>query len=159
MSSIKEVLEGKISALLDERSELRDAIQRIEIKIETFTELLNEELELEGLEPVQAVVDPLPVSVSKKRGRPKKNAPSKSKHGELNKQLYEEALSSLPAEPTTEEEAARARRRFHPTSRPTESYGRIKAGTPEDVQGPASTKKAVGHKQITIDDNTPVDSE
>ncbi|KKK93315.1 hypothetical protein LCGC14_2694080, partial [marine sediment metagenome] len=115
MSKLEEALQEKISILEDEKEEYADAIERIEVKLETYRELLAEET---GEAAPKKRGRP---KTPKKRGRPKKKdakAPAKKRgrprkensEDEKNKQLYEEAVNSLPdgSTGTTAEQHERA---------------------------------------------------
>ncbi len=161
MSKLEEALRDKISILEAEKiglqEELEEAFQQIDSKIELCEGLLNGE------------VDGLLEAAPKKRGRPKKTGakvPDKKRgrprkegaEDEKNKQLYEEAVNSLPdgSTGTTKEQQERAVRRFNPTPRgdigqPGVNVGSTKGKPPAPDQKP----DPAGHKTISIDDDLP----
>lgn len=154
MSDLAAALRDKISALEDEKEELEDSLTRIEIKIETFAELLAEETGEEA---------PVTAPAKGRRGRPKgsKNKkpakvakPSKKESTAPKDELWAQASSTLPdgSKGSTAEEQARAVARFAPTPRPAANYG-VKAGTMEEVMGTAEAKAKKSHTNVTIEDD------
>jgi hypothetical protein len=147
MTDLVAALQDKISALEDEKEELEDALARIEIKLETYAELLAEE---------SGEAAPAP----KKRGRPKgsknkKRTPAKKKQpaNAPKDELWEQAAGSVPDGGSTAEDQKRAMARFNPTPRDNPNYG-VKAGTMEEVMGDDSpTKKGKGHVNISVEDS------
>jgi len=161
MSNLEEALKDKISVLEAEKiglqEELEEAFQQIDAQIELCEGLLNGE------------VDGLLEAAPKKRGRPKKTgakSPAKKRgrprkknpEDEKNKQLYDEAVNSLPdgSTGTTTEQSERARRRFNPMPRgdigqPGVVVGSTKGKPPAPDQEP----DPAGHKTISMDDDLP----
>jgi hypothetical protein len=150
MTDLVTALQGKISALEDEKEEHEDAIERIDIKLETYAELLAEE-----------TGDAAPAPAKKRgRGRPKgaknKKAATKAAKKESTApkdELWEQAESTLPegSSGTTAEEQAKAIRRFNPTPRPEPNYG-VRAGTPEEVMGAGEEAAKKTHTNVTVED-------
>lgn len=139
MSDLAAALRDKISALEDEKEELEDSLARIELKLETFSELLAEETG----EAAPATAAPR----KKSRGRPKgsknkKTTAKKSAPAPKDNPAWAEASGRLPdgSKGSTAEEQARAVQRFNPTPRPSPNYG-VKAGTPEEVMGTKADPK------------------
>ena len=154
MSKLEEALQEKISILEDEKEEYADAIERIDVKLETYRELLAEESGTPAPKKRGRPKKATTKSPAKKRGRPRKENPEDEK----NKALYEEAVNSLPdgSTGTTEEQHERARRRFNPTPRgdigqPGVNVGSTKGKPPAPDEKPAPA----GHKTISMDDDLP----
>jgi hypothetical protein len=163
MSNLEEALRDKISVLEAEKiglqEELKEAFQRIDSQIEVCESLLNGDVD--GLLEVK--------SEPKKRGRPKgtkaktpakKRARPRKKNPEdaKNKQLYDEAVNSLPdgSTGTTAEQHERALRRFNPTPRgdigqPGVNVGSTKGKPPSPDEKP----DPAGHKTISMEDDLP----
>ncbi len=138
MSSFTQGLKDKIEGLRDERGELEDAMSRIDTKIETLEELLAEEEGTSAAKP----------TTKRKRGRPK-GSKKITEVSKRDKELYDEAVATLPEAPTTPEMQERLVNRYRPTPRATESRGPgITAGTKEEVRG----KDKKSDKTITIED-------
>ncbi len=154
MNKLEEALQEKISILEDEKDEHEDAIERIEVKLETYRELLEEETG---------------EAAPKKRGRPKKKdakAPAKKRsrprkegtEDAKNKELYEEAVVSLPdgSTGTTKEQHERAVRRFNPAPRPEDRHGGVVVGsTKGKPPSPDQKPDPSGHKTISMEDDLP----
>lgn len=134
MSDLAAALRDKISALEDEKEELEDSLARIELKLETFVELLAEEIG-ESSEPpkLRKKVRGRPKGVKNKKAEEVKKSSTSSAPADS---LWEEASRRLPdgSKGSTPEDQARALKRFNPTPRPSPNYG-VKAGTPEQVMG------------------------
>ena len=148
MTDLATALQDKMSALEDEREELEDALARIEIKLETYAELLADETGEEAPAPAK----------KRARGRPKgsKNRKSSGKKSAKDSNapkdaLWEQAEGSLPegSSGSTVEDQQKAIRRFNPTPRPAANYG-VKAGKPEDVLGDQGDKKA--NVNVSVED-------
>ena len=156
MSKLEEALQEKISILEDEKEEYADAIECIEVKLETYRELLAEETS-EAAPKKRGRGRPKKAATkapAKKRGRPRKKSPEDEK----NKQLYDEAVNSLPdgSTGTTTEQHERALRRFNPTPRgdigqPGVNVGSTKGKPPAPNEKPDPS----GHKTISMDDDLP----
>ena len=141
MTDLATALRDKMSALEDEKEELEDALSRIEIKLETYAELLADETGEEAPAPAK----------KRGRGRPKgaknrKTVAAKKAAKESNAPkdaLWEQAAGSLPegSSGSTVEDQQKAIRRFNPTPRPAANYG-VKAGDPKDVLGDQNDKKS-----------------
>ncbi len=157
MSKLEEALQEKISGLEDERLEYLDAIDRLDLKIETYRELLAEETGEE--------VTPAP----KKRGRPKKTAAKgitkktrspktkvSSEIEESDRKLYDEAKNSLPGgvSSTTDEERERAVSRFNPQPKGPLSHPGVTVGSTKG-KPVKSEPDPLGHKTISIEDDLP----
>ncbi|KKM20664.1 hypothetical protein LCGC14_1643220 [marine sediment metagenome] len=161
MNNLEEALRDKISLLEAEKiglqEELEEAFQRIDSQIELCEGLLNGE------------IDGLLEAAPKKRGRPKKKgakAPAKKRDrsqkgaadDEMNKELYQQSVNSLPdgSTGTTEEQRERAVRRFNPTPRPEDSHGGVKIGsTKGKPSSPDQKPDPTGHKTISMEDDLP----
>lgn len=159
MSSIKHVLEVKISELTDEISELGASLERAEERRQIYLELLEEELS--DRVPVAEALRTADGPPKKRgRGRPPKEGQGKvislkeseSAHAP-NDQLFEEAVRTLPAAPTTSEEQKRAIQRFRTAPRAQLELGSAVAG-PGRKDLP--TKTAVGHTVISVDEEEEV---
>jgi len=154
MNKLEEALKEKISILEDEKEEYVDAIERIEVKLETYRELLAEETGEAAPKKRGRPKKATTKASAKKRGRPRKENPEDEK----NKALYDEAVNSLPdgSTGTTTEQSERARRRFNPMPRgdigqPGVVVGSTKGKPPEPDQKPDPS----GHKTISMDDDLP----
>ncbi len=104
MSSFTQGLKDKIGGLRDEREELEDSMSRIDTKIETLEELLAEE---EGT----PVAKP---TTKRKRGRPKSSKKT-AEVSKRDKELYDEAVATLPEAGTTPEMQERLVNRYRTT--------------------------------------------
>jgi predicted nuclease with TOPRIM domain len=148
MSEFVEALQLKIQALEDEREELEDSLSRIDAKLETLRELLEEE----SGEPAPA---------PKKRGRPKgsknkKKAPAKKAEPKKDdgRVPTDELLAEAATMEGTDPEIAKrlASRRFTAQPREGRSYGpgvHPGAGGKEKLKGDA---EASANASISIDE-------
>ena len=154
MSKLEEALQEKISILEDEKEEHEDAIESIEVKLETYRELLAEETGEAAPKKRSRPKKKDAKAPAKKRGRPRKEGTEDAK----NKQLYAEAVNSLPdgSTGTTEEQHERAVRRFNPVPRPEDRHGGVRIGSTKG-KPPAPDQKPdpAGHKTISMEDDLP----
>ena len=154
MNKLEEALQEKISILEDEKEEYADAIEHIEVKLETYRELLAEETGEAAPKKRGRPKKATTKAPAKKRGRPRKEGSEDAK----NKQLYEEAVNSLPdgTTGTTKEQQERAVRRFNPMPRPEDRHGGVNVGSTKG-KPPAPDEKPdpQGHKTISMDDDLP----
>ena len=164
MSKLEEALQEKIRFLQEKKVGLVVTIGKSE------SELQQVESQLELCESLlSGDVDGLLEAAPKKRGRPKKTtdeAPAKKRgrprkknpEDEKNKQLYAEAVNSLPdgSTGTTEEQHERAVRRFNPTPRPEDRHGGVVVGsTKGKPPSPDQKPDPSGHKTISMEDDLP----
>jgi hypothetical protein len=138
MSDLVTALRDRISALVDERGELEDTLSRINVKIETYEELLSEETGDTGST----------VAPKRTKGRPrgsknKKTVKDVKSPSVPEDELLEQAVNNLPdgSAGTSAEEQRKAIRRFNPAAREASNYG-VKAGNPKDVLGDQGKNKS-----------------
>ncbi len=148
MSSYTDALEGKISALEDEKQELEDAIGQVGAKLAVLRELIADEMGTPRPQSQLPQHPNPPAMPGKKRGRPRgsKNKtkrekihnPKKAKKAEVEGAeplvTYEEAMSVGGEDAKTDPELAeRLKNRFHAFPRSQQGYGTAKVGSEKEA--------------------------
>lgn len=157
MNKLEEALQEKISGLEDEKEELEAAIEHIDLKLETYRELLAEETGEEIVPTPKKRGRPKKTAakgVTKRRGRPKKKVSPEIE--EQDRKLYEEAKGSLPGgfSATTDEEQEKAVNRFNPQPKGPLSHPGVTVGSTKGNPA-ALAPDPRGHKTISMEDDLP----
>ncbi len=156
MGKLEEALQEKIELLHERREELESEIQLVDSQIEVCESLLSGDVEALLAAPSPKRKKKTTVKVpAKKRGRPRKKTID-PELAEAQRRQYEEAKNSLPdgSTGTTKEEQERAIRRFHPMARPEDTHGNVVVGSTKGKPAETRDPDPLGHKSISIDDDS-----